>query len=127
MESIKQNTHRIGAVFYILWGILHLYAAWLGYRLGADEATGFAQGKLFQNAWNLAYISLFVIAIAAAFNWRNSTLGFWLNLFTISVVDIGFIVLIMLPGYSTDVLGPILWLMGLAFSTVGFATNRRTP
>jgi hypothetical protein len=124
--TLLRNSNRLGAIFYVLWGLLHLYAAYVSYKLGVDEATGFAQGKLFQNAWNLAYISLFGIFVAVVWNWRNSALGYWLNAVTISATDIGFIVLIMAPGYSTDVLGPVLWLLGLGFTTVGYVSNART-
>ena len=29
-------TYRLGAVFYVLWGLLHLIAAWRGYQLGLE-------------------------------------------------------------------------------------------
>jgi hypothetical protein len=125
LDRLTQNSHRIGAVFYVLWGILHFYAAYLSYRTGLSEATGYAQAKLFQNAWNLAYLSAFCIFVAAALNWRNSLSGYWLNLITVSAVDVGFILLIYLPSHSTDLIGPVLWLLGLAFTTIGIVSNRR--
>ncbi len=124
--ALRQNAHRLGAVCYVLWGILHIYAAYLSYQLALDEPSGFAQGKLLQNAWSLAYISLLCIFVAAVWNWNNSRTGYWLNLFTVSVTDIGFLVLIYAPGYSTDLIGPALWLLALALTTVGYMANART-
>ncbi|MEX0956791.1 MAG: hypothetical protein WDZ83_16465 [Rhizobiaceae bacterium] len=118
---------KLGAIFYVLWGLLHLYAAWLGFELAAGEGVGMAQAKLYQNAWNLGYIALFSIAIGAAFNWRNSTIGYWLNIVTVSATDIGFIIFVLLPGHSTDLLGPILWLIAAALTTWGYVARPRTP
>lgn len=125
-QTGKSWTHRLGAIFYVLWGLLHLVAAWRGYELGADQDPGLVQGRLFQGAWNMAFLALFAIAIAIIFNWRNSRLGYWLNLFTISATDIGFIVLLLIPGHSTEIIGPIVWLLGLAFSTVGIRSAPTT-
>ncbi len=125
--DLKSATYKLGAIFFLSWGLLHIYAAYLGYQLAEDAAPGLTQGKLYQGAWNLAYLSVFTIVIAVAFNWRNSLLGYWLNLFTISVTDIGFLVLIYVPGLSTDLLGPTLWILGVIFSTIGILTRPRTP
>ncbi len=119
-------TYRTGAIFYILWGLLHLVAAYRGYELGVEQKAGLVQGKLFQGAWNMAFLALLAIAIAILFNWRNSRLGYWLNAITISVTDIGFIVLVLLPDYSSDYIGPVLWLLGLAFSTIGIRAASST-
>ena len=119
-------SYRAGAVFYVLWGLLHLYAAWLGFELAATEGVGMVQAKLYQNAWNLGYIALFSIAIGAALNWRNSAIGYWLNIVTVSVTDIGFIIFVLLPGHSTDLLGPILWLIAATLTTVGYLARPRT-
>jgi len=125
-QNAKQITHRLGAVFYVLWGVLHIYAVYLIYVLGTTQEPGMVQGRLYQDAWNLLYLSIFVIVVAVVYNWRNSSLGYWLNLITVSVTDIGFVVLILVPGYSTDILGPILWILGAIFSTIGFLINPKT-
>jgi hypothetical protein len=95
-------------------------------QLGGTLDVGEIQGKVYQDAWNLGYLALFSVVIAIGFNWRNSLLGYWLNIVTISVTDIGFIILLFIPGYSTDILGPILWLLGAIFSTIGILTAPRT-
>lgn len=112
-------TAKAGAVCYVLWGILHIFAAFLSFDLAGQQPFGAVQSKIYQNGWNLAYVSVFSIAVAILFNWRNSVIGYWLNLITISVVDIGFLVLIYAPGHSTDLLGPMLWLAGAVLTTIG--------
>ncbi len=70
----------------------------------------------------MAFLALLSIAIAIVFNWRNSRAGCWLNLFT----DVGFIAMLLIPAHSTDILGPILWILGLVFSTIGIRSASRT-
>lgn len=125
-ENTAKRMVQLGAIFYALWGVLHVLAALRVVQLGSTLDVGEIQGKVYQDAWNLGYIALFSVVIAIVFNWRNSRLGYWLNTITISVTDIGFIILLMIPGYSTDILGPILWILGLIFSTIGQRTAPKT-
>jgi hypothetical protein len=114
---------QVGALFYVAWGILHLYAAYQVYsKLGARQPAGRLQGRIYQSAWNLAFFALAAIAVALAFNWANSPLGFWLNLALTSVTDIGFILFVIVPGYLPlwpGLLGPGLWVLALVFSALG--------
>lgn len=125
-ENTAKIAYRLGAVCYAVWGVLHILAALSIYQLGAEQAAGLVQGRLYQGAWNMLYLALFSIVVAVGFNWRNSWLGYWLNLFTVSATDIGFITFVLLPGYSTDILGPILWILGVIFSTIGILKAPRT-
>jgi hypothetical protein len=80
------------------------------------------RGRLLQSAWNLAYFALFVAVVAVVFNWRNSPLGYWLNLAAAGATDLGFILFILVPGYlplRRGILGPVLWLLATVFSTLG--------
>ncbi len=118
---------KTGAVFYVLWGLLHIVAAWKVYLLGQSLESGMIQGRLFQDAWNLLFFALFGIFVAVFLNWKNSHLGYWLNFVVISAADIGFIITILLPGYLPLVpagLGPLLWLVALAFSTIGIIKSQ---
>ena len=118
---------KTGAVFYVLWGLLHIVAAWKVYILGQSLESGMIQGRLFQDAWNLLFFALFGIFVAVFLNWKNSHLGYWLNFVVISAADIGFIITILLPGYLPLVpagLGPLLWLVALAFSTIGIIKSQ---
>jgi hypothetical protein len=112
---------------YVLWGLLHLQAARLVYMLGQSLESGMIQGRIFQGAWNLLFFALFGIVVAVVFNWKNSRLGYWLNLVVISAADIGFIVTVLMPGYVPWIpggLGPLLWIVALFFSSVGIMRRR---
>ena len=118
---------KIGAIAYVLWGLLHIQAARLVYMLGQSLEPGMVQGRIYQGAWSLLFFALFSIVVAVMLNWKNSRLGYWLNLIVISVADIGFIVAILIPGYAPMVpgaLGPLLWLLALIFSTLGILKSR---
>ncbi len=121
--------HRIGAVIYVIWGVLHLNAGLKVYQLGDALDPGMVQGRLFQSAWNLLFFAVVAIVVAALFNWRNSRIGYWINLITVSVTDIGFILLILVPGYLSlwpGVLGPVFWVLGAIFATIGFLKEEKT-
>jgi hypothetical protein len=119
--------HRIGAIFYALWGALHLAAAAEGYRLATSVDPGVVQGRLFQNAWNLAIFAVVALVVAIAMNWRNSRAGYWINLINVSAADIGFVVFVMVPGYIDifpGIMGPVFWILGAIFSTLGLNAKR---
>ena len=114
--------HQIGALLYVLWGVLHLFAAFQVFKLGSKQEPGMVQGRTYQNAWNLAYFAIFVIVVAVVYNWKNSLLGYWLNLVTASITDLGFILYIVVPGYlplKPGIMGPALWILATIFSTLG--------
>ena len=142
---------KIGAVFYVLWGVLHM---WLGammlIRLGSDggaailemvgtgvppeelpqDVGGVTAGLLGQHAWNLLWFGIFGAVVGAMLNWRNSRAGYWANLVVISAADVGFIVAILLPGYiriMDGIWGPVLWLLAVAFTTVGIRQGDQQP
>lgn len=113
--------HRIGAVLYLLWGLLHIKAAIATYQLGATLEPGLVQGRVYQDAWNLVFFAISVSVIAMLLNWRNSRLGFWLNLGIASVTDIGFIIHVLAPGYIPmipGIAGPVLWVFAVMFTAV---------
>jgi len=121
---------RIGAVLYVIWGVLHIVAAVKVYALGQTLEPGMVQGRIYQDAWNLLFFAIFGIVVAVLFNWFNSKLGYWLNLVVVSVGDIGFVLTIVLPGYLPlfpGLLGPVVWLVALAFSTMGILKAASTP
>ena len=116
----------IGAVFYVLWGLLHLVASFQVFRLGSAQNSGMVQGRIYQNAWNLACIALVVPVIAVAYNWNNSLFGFWLNLAITGITDIGFILFIMVPRHlplKLSIPGPLMWLLAVIFSTLGILSH----
>jgi hypothetical protein len=119
---------RLGAASYAVWALLHLQAAWAVYQLGCHGAVSMVQGRLFQDAWNLACFSAAGIGVALTLNWRNNRWGYWINLAVIGVADTGFIIFVLLPGYLPPwpgLLGPLVWLVGLALTTIGLAQGRQ--
>lgn len=112
---------QIGAVLYVLWGLLHLLVAFQVYKLGSSLEPGMVRARVYQNAWNLAFLAAFVIVIALVYNWKDDPLGYWLNLVAASITDIGFIFFILVPGHlplRRGILGPALWILALVFSTL---------
>ena len=60
-------------------------------------------------------------------NWHNSATGYWINLAAVSAADIGFILFVLLPGHIAlwpGVLGPVVWILAVVFSTIGFTMAR---
>jgi len=120
---------KIGAVLYMLWGILHVFAAYKVVILAQTLEQGMVQGRLYQDAWNLLFFAIFGIVVGVIYNWKNSTQGYYLNLIVVSVGDIGFIITILLPGYLPlfpGLLGPVLWLLALTFSTIAILKSKNT-
>jgi hypothetical protein len=113
---------KLGSVTYVLWGVLHIEAARKVYVVGQTLDAGLVQGRIFQDAWSLLFFAVFAIAVGIFLNWKNSRLGYWLNLVVVSAGDIGYIVFVLVPGYvplMPGALGPILWVLAVLFSTVG--------
>jgi hypothetical protein len=84
---------------------------------------GLAEAVLAYYAWNLLWIGVLVTVVAVRFNWRNDPAGFWLNLVVVSAVDLGLVVTLVLPGHmalADGLMGIVLWLPALFFSTWGF-------
>jgi len=116
------NFARIGSISYVIWGLLHLVAASDEYGLARTLDRGLVQGKINQGAWDLAFFALFAIVVAVKYNWSNDRMGYWLNLIVVSAADIGFIIYVLLPGHVgifPGILGPIFWLGGAIFSSLG--------
>lgn len=137
------KTYRIGAVFYVLWGIMHVMFAIQILMLNIGESTyaviqgiysdtgpvatprdlGSVAGAIMnQHAWNLFWFGAFATLVGVMYNWRNSLSGYWSNLAVVSLADIGFIGAILIPGYVSPMVGiwgPILWVLAVYFSTKG--------
>ena len=113
--------HKIGAVLYILWGLLHVKASIATYQLGMTLEPGIVQGRVYQDAWSLAFFAISVSVIAVLLNWKNSRLGFWLNYSLATVTDLGFIIHVLVPGYIPivpGIAGPVLWVLAVIFTAI---------
>lgn len=137
-------SYQIGAALYALWGVLHILvgvlalAASQGGNLsktlgvmannGAARNQGVAgdpavMGLLRNGAFNLAGAGLFVLVVAVMFNWHNDPMWFWANVAVASIIDLGFILFVVIPGHmklSAGLPGPILWIAGTIFLAIGY-------
>jgi hypothetical protein len=117
----KTGLARIGAVFYVLWGLAHYNAAYGVYQFAQSTPVTMEHGRLEQLAFYLASFATAGIVFATTLNWRNNRLGFWWNAVTLGIGDIPFILFVLLPGYVPmwpGILGPVLWIAGLACTAI---------
>lgn len=139
MDNLKLP-NKIGAIFYVLWGILHIVVgivpvlAFLtaGPRQMLTSIPGMQavpatieeplrQATFFiaQHYFNLAAVGILAIIVALTLNWNNRPLGFWTNLVVLGLVDLSFVLAEMVPGYmplEMGIIGPILYIMGAIFT-----------
>ena len=128
MHTKMINAARIGAFLYVIWGALHLLAAFGIYKLALTLPDGLARGRLVQGAFDLGVFALQAIAVAVILNWRNNHTGYWFNAVVVGIVDLAFIVLLIVPGYVAASLaafaGPAIYVIATIFSTVGVLRKR---
>jgi hypothetical protein len=121
-------TSIIGSVFYLLWAALHLQAGYGVIKLGASIPASMIQGRLYQDAWTLLAAAVAVAIVSLIMLSRSWPLGYWLNLGIAGITDVGFIAFVLIPGYAPlwpGLQGPLAWIFGLSFSTIGFILTRR--
>ncbi len=107
------NFAKVGAVFFILWGIIHvigggaiLFAAaespaqgFAIYGAHSDTYTELAGNVLSYLAFGFVWIAVLVTYIGVRYNWSNSQSGLALNTVLVGMTDIGLIVFLVLPGF----------------------------
>ena len=119
---------KLGAICYALWAILHLVAVIDQYKYALELEVGMTQGRLLQGATYLLVMALTAIVVAVFLNWRNSRTGYWINLAVVAVADIPFILFVLIPGHMPifpGVIGPLLWIAGLLFTTLGLRSQTK--
>lgn len=134
---------RIGAFFFLLWGLLHIVGGGaILAALGDGPAAGYAMyekasgnyppaagGILGYAAFSIFWTGLLVTIVAVAMNWRNRPLGAWVNIALAGGADIGLVLYLMIPGYvalSSGMMGISLFVLGAGFSLAGLAARNRT-
>jgi hypothetical protein len=126
-RAARNVAAQIGAVLYVVWGVLHLFASWGIHVLAATLPPGLAHGRLEQAAWNLATFAVLAIALSVALNWHNSRIGYWINLIVVGVVDLGYVVFVVAPGYIpaslASLAGPIIFVAAAIFSTIAVRSS----
>ena len=137
---MKKYAHKIGAVFYVLWGLLHVLggvaimsehntAAQIAMQSTALQPDSFMDisspalsGILSYHGFNIIWFGVFAIVVGIFYNWKNSKGGYWLNLAVLSAIELGLIIFLLLPGYmslSDGGIGLSLFILALIFSTIG--------
>src|SRR2546428_4528033 len=113
---------RLGAVFYVLWGLVHYIGAYSVYELAYSIQASMEQGRLLQLCFYLVSFATASIVLALVLNWRNDRFGFWLTGIVVGIADVPFILFVLLPGYAPwwpGVLGPALWIAALICTAFG--------
>jgi hypothetical protein len=111
---------RIGAVFYVLWGVFHLVAANAVYAL-AEQSAGMVRARLLQDASYLLFFAVTGIVMAVILNWRNDKQGYWMNGTLIAFADLPFVLFVLVPGlipWWPGLAGPLLWLIAFVFTSI---------
>ena len=117
---------RVGALCYVLWGLVHYKPAYGVFQLASTVPGSMVRGRLQQDAFYLVCLATIGIVVGIWLNWRNDRVGFWLNAVAISLGDIPFVLFVLLPGYMPlwpGLLGPALWIAGLSFTALGRALD----
>ncbi len=137
---MKRHAHHIGAVCYVLWGLLHVWAGADLLRADAldqlallstdplpNQALPLALQPLVHaalsfHAYNLLWFGLFAVVVAISLNWRNSWIGYWVNGAVVGADDLGLLLFLILPGhlsFGEAGLGPVLFALAALFSSIG--------
>ena len=115
------RAHRIGAVLFGLWGVLHvvgggaLLFAWSSRGSGelmrsygstvaadiGDDLPSIVGAVGAFHAFNLLWIGALVLWVAITLNWKNRPEGLWLNVAMAGAADLGLVLFLLTPGYMT--------------------------
>jgi len=127
MKVASLPLHKIGAVLYGLWGFWHFQVVARMFDAATQMEQGILQARIYQGAFHILWFAVGAIAIAILFNWRNSCIGYWANLIMIGWTEVGLLIFFILPGYfpwlPTGFIGPLLWILAVLFSTLGYRLN----
>lgn len=128
MKVAALPLHKIGAVLYGLWEFFwHFQVVARTFDAATQMEQGVLQARIYQGAFHILWFAVGAIAIAILFNWRNSRIGYWANLIMIGWTEVGLLLFFILPGYfpwlPTGFIGPLLWVLAVLFSTLGYCLN----
>ena len=123
--------HKLGAVCYGLWGLWHIRVVARMFAFASTDMEGVLQARIYQGAFHILWFAVGAIAIAILFNWRNSRFGYWANLIMIGWTEVGLLLFFVLPGYfpwlPTGFIGPVLWILAVLLTTLGFYLCPKSP
>lgn len=112
---------RAGGICYVLWGLWHLRVVADLWQFAGTQAAPVTT-RLEQGAFHILGFALCAIAVGLWLNWRNSRLGYWLNLLAIGWTEIGLFAIVMpsLPALPASIwVGPVLWALAVALTAAG--------
>jgi len=148
---MKIQSDKVGAVFYLLWSVLHVLAGAsllqsaltdinghlreIGTAASPQQVPTLAEGSVVSailafHSFNMLWLGLLVGSIAVVLNWRGSRAGFWLNLALTGFLDLGLYLFLVRPGYMAwgdALIGPLLFILGAAFTAVARVRPVWTP
>jgi hypothetical protein len=55
---MNQLAARIGATFYVIWGLVHINAAYGLLKLGQSLSAGMVRARIYQDAWTILFGAL---------------------------------------------------------------------
>jgi hypothetical protein len=131
---LAQFSSIAGAVFYLLWGLLHIQAgvtiASLG--LGLHKST-MVQGRIYQDSFYTFYATAALIITVLVSVWQMSNPRgwkscYWLTLGIAAATDVSFIIFILVPGYMKlwpGLEGPVAWGIAWSFWTWSYLLRSR--
>lgn len=121
---VSKLAARLGSLFWVLWGAVHLNAARGLMKLGQHAPLGaMIQARIYQDA------AIVIIVIALTMNWRNSAVGYWINLGLAFFLDLPFVLFVLDPGFAPlwpGLQGPIAFAVAATFSGVALVTRPKS-
>lgn len=116
---------------HIIIGVLPVAGYWgsgpsglvdaLGIETAPEALTGHVANLLAEHYAELIAFGVLAIWVAVVLNWKNRSLGFWINLVVMGVVDAAFLLGEVVPGYAplASISGPLLYVLGAVFTGLG--------
>ncbi len=136
LGEIAMNYTKIGAVCFVLWGLLHIVGGGaILMAVGESPAQGFAVYEestaaytelagsvLGYLAYSLVWLGIVVTFVGIRHNWNNSEAGLALNTVLVGLTDLGLVVFLIVPGFvgwGEASPGLVLFAGGVIFGGIG--------
>ena len=106
---------KLAAIFLGIWAVMHVGAAVSTWMTAGTVDDPLAASRIRQNAWHLFGMAIFVGVLTPSI-WRNTVSSAVIAAVTTTFTDIGFIVLLLLPGVVPmlpGIFGPSVWVIAL--------------
>lgn len=124
MSSAASISLRIAAALWIIWGAVHVLAAFMIIPFEPETAIGniadavdkatlagsypaALSGILSQHGWNLGWIGATTI-IGGLLIWRGNMTAIWVSALVGGMADLGYFVFLDLPGYVNFLPGTLM-------------------